>query len=416
MRSRSFLPLLLVLAALGASLWLWQGPKHTPIRIGVIHSLTGVMAESERGLVDALRLSVEELNANGGVLGQPVEMLVADSRSDPSTAANEARRLIMEERVQALFGCWTSACRKAVRTVVEEQDGVLFYPLQHEGLEQSAHIVYLGAAPNQQILPGTRWALDRFGKRAYLIGSDYVFPRIANLMVRDMVVAAGGTVEAEHYEPLSTTDFTRIAARIRHVRPDFVISTLNGASNEPFFAALLAVGLGDIPVVSFSVGEAELQAMASLRSHPAHFAVWGYFQSLPSASNQDFVESFRARFGHERVTSDPIETSYNAVRLWARAVEASGTSDPVQILNAVGRQGISAPSGTVAIDAATRHAWRRAYAGHARSDGQFDIEPISTRIVRPTPFPPYRSRDAWIQRVGGLSIIRPGPATPEDLR
>lgn len=168
-----------------------------PIRIGVVHALSGPMADSERGLVDAIHLAVDKINQDGGILGRPLEMIVADSQSDESQAAQQVARLIKDEQVSAIFACWTSSCRKAVRPIVEEHRHLMFYPLQYEGMEQSPNIVYLGAAPNQQIIPGTRWAMERFGKRVYLLGSDYIFPRAANLLIRDLVQAADGEVLAE---------------------------------------------------------------------------------------------------------------------------------------------------------------------------------------------------------------------------
>src|SRR5512138_3710792 len=187
-------------------------PSPAPIRIGVLHSLTGTMADSERPIVDAVRLAVEELNANGGLLGRPVEIDLADGRSDDAQFAREAERLIAADHVSALFACWTSSCRKAVKPVVEQHHHLMFYPLQYEGLEQSPNLYYLGAVPNQQIIPGTRWALDHLGKRAYLVGSDYIYPRTANLIIRDIVKANRGVVVGERYRPLAAQDFGAIVS------------------------------------------------------------------------------------------------------------------------------------------------------------------------------------------------------------
>ncbi|MBV5273766.1 MAG: urea ABC transporter substrate-binding protein [Lamprocystis purpurea] len=373
-----------------------------PIRIGAVHALSGVMAESERGLVDAVQLAVDEINRDGGLLERHVELMVADSRSDWTVAANQVERLILKDGVSALFGCWTSACRQAVRPVVEKHHHLLFYPLQYEGLEQSPNIVYMGSAPNQQIIPGARWALDHFGRRIYLVGSDYVFPRTANQLIRDLVIAADGEIIAERYVPLDATAFADIAADIRRQAPDAVLNTLNGTANRHFFAALAAAGADALPVVSFSMAEPELQSMRTAHVHAAHYAVWGYFQSLPHAANQRFVADFRQRFGPERVISDPVVTSYDAVRLWAAAVRAAGTPDPAQINRSIGRMGVDGPSGIVAVDAATRHLWRRVYVGRARADGQFEVTEISEAPVRPVPFPPYRGRDEWLELVRTL--------------
>ncbi len=382
-----------------------------PIRIGVVYALSGVMAESERGLVDAVRLAVEEINASGGLLDRPLEMLVADSHSDWDLAAREAERLIQQEGVSALFACWTSACRQALRPVVEAHRHLLFYALQYEGLEQSPHIIYLGAAPNQQIIPGAHWAMERFGRRVYLVGSDYVFPRTANRLIRDLVTARDGVVVAETYLPLDASQLDEVAADIRQRAPDLVLSTLNGQSNQPFFAALAAAGLDALPVVSFSLAEPELGSLLVNHYHAAHYTVWGYFQSLAGEYNQRFITAFRQRFGAERLVSDPLVTAYEGVLLWAAAVRESGTDDPVQVNLAIGRQSLAGPSGIVILDAATRHRWRRVYVGQAREDGQFDAREISQAPVRPVPFPPFRSREAW-QDVVAPPSAAPAPATP----
>lgn len=394
----------LVLAGTTALAVLWPHLMPAPpIRIGVLHSLTGTMAASEAPLVDAVRLAVEEINAAGGVLGRPVEMVVADGRSDPARFGTEAERLITQEKVSALFACWTSACRKAVKPVVEKHRHLMFYPVQYEGLEQSPRIIYLGAAPNQQIAPGARWALDNFGRRLYLVGSDYIFPRTAHRIVRDIVAAAGGSIVGERYLPLGGTEFGPIAEDIRRLKPDVVLNTINGDSNVHFFQALHAAGLEKMPVVSFSLAEHVLAAMGPEVFHPTHYAAWSYFQSLPTEPNRRFVAAFKARFGPQRVTSDPIEAAYNGVRLWAGAVEETGTETPEHVIHALEHQTVPAPSGVAAIDPATHHLWKRVNIGRALPDGQFEIVHASDAGVRPTPFPPYRSLDAWRRIEAGIA-------------
>jgi urea transport system substrate-binding protein len=417
MSSRSFrrwllLPLLLVAAGIFV---VWRPSAPAPIRVGVLHSLSGTMAASEAPLVDALRLAAEEINAGGGLLGRPLELVVADGRSDPAVFAAEAERLIVKEKVSVLFACWTSACRKAVKPVVEQHQHLMFYPVQYEGLEMSPNIIYTGAAPNQQIIPGARWAMDSFGKRVYLVGSDYVFPRAANRLIRDLVLAVGGQVEAERYRPLGATDWDAVAEEIRRLQPDVILNTINGDSNLHFFRALKGsgpAGLENIPVVSFSLAEAELQAMGAEAHHRRHFAVWSYFQTLDGEANQRFVAAFQTRFGAGRVTSDPIETSYNDVRLWANAVREVGNTDPRQVNRAMGRQSVVGPSGVVAVDAATRHLWRRVRIGQARADGQFVQVEASALALRPTPFPAYRSREEWQAIIDSLSAPASSGARP----
>jgi urea transport system substrate-binding protein len=416
MLSRRTLWIFPLLALLAAAFFIWQPTVPIPIRIGVLHSLSGTMAASERPLVDALRLAAEEINAAGGLLGRPLELLIADGRSDEAVFAAEAERLIVEEKVSVLFACWTSACRKAVKPIVEKHQHILFYPVQYEGLEQSPNIVYTGAAPNQQIIPGARWALDTFGQRIYLAGSDYIFPRTAHRLIRDLVTASGGTVLAERYRPLGSPDWQAVAEEIKRLKPDVLLNTINGDSNASFFRALKAAGLEHIPVLSFSIAEGELQAMGKALHHPRHYVVWGYFQSLPEPDNQRFVQAFKARFGDDRVTSDPIEASYNGLRLWANAVRELGRSEPRQVNRAIGRQSVPGPSGVVAVDAATRHLWRWVRIAQARPDGQFEPVETSPMAVRPTPFPAYHSRAEWQVRGDDLARRAPSNASATDAQ
>ncbi|NEX17485.1 MAG: urea ABC transporter substrate-binding protein [Halochromatium sp.] len=388
---------ILVLAA-----WLlWgRGPPVPPVRIGALHSLSGTMALSERPLVDALSLAVDEINAEGGLLGRRLELIVVDSRSEPATAAREAERLIREQRVSALFACWTSACRKAVKPVVERHDHLMFYPLQYEGLEQSPNIIYTGATANQQIIPGTAWALERFGRKVYLVGSDYVFPRTANRIVRDLVEVGGGNVLGERYLPLGATNMTAVVNDIRRLKPDLVINTINGDSNLQLFRALREAGLQDQPMLSFSVAETEL-ANADAAALTAHFGVWSYFQRLENPKNRNFVSAMRAQ--GNPVVSDPMESTYDGLRLWAQAVRDAGTSEPAFVNLAILRQTFGAPSGVVAVDAATRHLWKMVRIGQSQPDGQFKVLHSSSWPVRPTPFPVYRSRQEWERIANAMS-------------
>src|SRR3954469_4397311 len=218
---------------------IWHG-RPRPLRVGVLHSLTGTMAASEVPVQQATLLAIEELNARGGVLGRKVEAVLADSASDGATALREAQRLIDQEGIRALFGCWTSACRRSVRPAVERARIPYFYPLQYEGLEDSSYIVHCGATPNQQILPAVDWAVEHLGQRVFLVGSDYIFPRIANQLIRDHLELVRGAVAGEEYLPLGATDVQPVVEKIAAARPDVIFSTINGSANAAFFHALRA--------------------------------------------------------------------------------------------------------------------------------------------------------------------------------
>jgi len=393
-----------VVLLFAALIYSQYGRAKPSIKIGVLHSLTGTMASSETPLVDAVRLAVEEANQSGGLNGQQIEMIVADCRSDAAYCAQQAEKLITEDGVQALFGCWTSSCRKAVKQVVEKHHHLLFYPLQYEGLEQSPDIIYTGAAPNQQIIPMALWALQHQGKRFYLIGSDYIFPRTANLMIKDVLLAQGGQLLGERYVPLGASDMAVVVKEIAAQRPDFVVNTLNGDSNLHFFRALRTAGIGaeNTPVFSTSVTEVGLAAMG-VDLMTGHYAAWNYFQSLENDENKAFVARFRQRFGRERVLDDPMAASYIGVKLWVDTVRSQGSTDIVLIKTVLAQQTLLAPPGIVAVDYDTRHLWKTAYIGKARADGQFEIVWQSDTAVHPAPFPFYRSRSEWLAEQRALA-------------
>ena len=232
-----------------------------PIRVGILHSETGSLAISEIPVTDATRMGIDDLNAHGGLLGRKIQVFELDGRSDDKTFARDARVLIYQDKVSVIFGCWTSSCRKTVEPIVEQAHNVLFYPLQYEGLEDSPNVVYLGAAPNQQIIPAVKWFLDNVGPRFYLVGSDYVFPRAANAIIKDYLRLYGGKVVGEAYVPLNGANFTGIVRQIKRDRPSVIFNTVNGASNIALFMALHDAGInaGRIPVVSFSIAEEEVK-------------------------------------------------------------------------------------------------------------------------------------------------------------
>lgn len=396
-KTRRFVAALFAMALLFAALLYSQYDRIKPsIKIGVLHSLTGTMAASEAPLVDAVRLAVEEANQSGGVNGQTIEIIVADCRSDAAYCAQQAEKLITVDGVQALFGCWTSDCRKAVKPVVEKYGHLLFYPLQYEGLEQSPAIIYTGAAPNQQIIPMALWALQNQGPRFYLIGSDYIFPRTANLMVKDVLVPRGGRLVGERYKPLGAADMSEVAKEIAALRPDFVLNTLNGDSNMHFFRALHEAGISaaKVPVFSTSVAESGLADMgADLMA--GHYAAWNYFQSIGSTANKVFVDRFKQRFGKDRVLDDPMEASYIGAKLWADTARDTGSTSLVLLKSILAQQSMPAPEGIIAVDFDTLHLWKTVRIGKARTDGQFDVVWQSAQPIRPAPFPLYRSRAEW---------------------
>ena len=362
-------------------------PGGNPARIGLLHSLTGTMALSERPLLDVERLAVDEINQAGGVLGCPIEPVSADAESDPQIFAQRARELFASG-VTTLFGCWTSASRKAVRPVVEAAGGLLWYPVQYEGFEESSHIVYTGSCLNQQIAPATEWALEHVGTRFFLLGSDYVFPRTANRLIRLLVKEHGGGaggVVAERYVPLGGEDFADVIREIQQLRPQLVFNTLNGDSNLAFFRQLHAAGLSarDLPVLSVSIGETELQSLAEAAA--GHLACWNYFQSLDLPENRRFLARFQQRYGAAQVCAAPMVSAYCQLHLWKQAVEAAGSFDVAELSKHLVGQTFQGPAGELAIKA-NRHVAMSAYVGRATADGQFDIVWRSPLPIPPLPW------------------------------
>lgn len=391
--------LLLILVAIGLGL-VWTHHERTrradPIPVGILHSLTGTMAISERGVVAATRLAIDEINAAGGLLGRPLRVIVRDGASDWATFAHEAESLILGEGVQVIFGCWTSASRKTVKPVFEKYDHLLFYPVQYEGLELSPNIVYTGAAPNQQIVPAVKWAMDNLGQRFFLVGSDYVFPHAAHAIIRDQIRSLRGSVVGEYYVLLGSTEVEPVVEAIAASRPDVILNTLNGDSNVAFFKALRARGLTPdrIPTISFSIAEAELKIMGSA-DFAGDYAAWNYFQSLPGESNRRFVAAYQAKYGTNQVVTDPMEAAYLGVYLWAEAVKRSGRPDPVAVRRALPGLSVAAPGGAVSMDGQSQHLWKSVRIGRIRADGQFEVVWDSAKPVRPLPYPGYRSPGDW---------------------
>lgn len=388
---------LLMTMVVAGYLMLVSAKPQSPIKVGVLHALTGTMATSEQPLVQMLQLGVEQLNQQGGLLGRPIELVVADTESDADIAAQQAEKLIVDDQVSVVFGCWTSACRKAVKPVFEHYNHLLFYPVQYEGLETSDHIFYTGSSPNQQIVPGARWAMQQFGSRVLLVGSDYVFPRIANMILADMISANQGEIVAEFYKPLGNQEFDLLMEQIQILKPDVILNTLNGDSNYAFFNGLVASGLQDIPLMSFSVAEPELQAWEGGRL-TQHYGVWGFFQSLPDPLTRDLVSAYHQRFGKRLPVSDPMIASYLGLQLWASAVIYEQSSDPRQVNN-VYLQSLSmpAPGSMVVVERTNRHLWRHLRIGHVQPDGQYQQVYVTDRLIRPTPWPTYRTRYDWEQ-------------------
>jgi urea transport system substrate-binding protein len=374
-------------------------PRSTkpPIKVGVLHSLTGRMAAIETPVVDATLFAIEEVNRNGGVRGRPVAAYVADGQSDELVFAREAERLITQNGVGTLFGCWTSASRKTVRDVVESLDSLLFYPVQFEGMEESPNIVYTGAAPNQQILPAIRWTFGFLRKRRYfLVGSDTVFSWAANAIIRDEVQILGGEIVGEAYLSDNGANITKVVHHIAKVEPDLVVNCVSGELSIAYSRALRAAGIlpSQIPTMYFSAGELELLSLAPSES-VGDYAAWNYFQSIDRPENKAFLQRFRSRYGSWRVVSDPMEAAYLGVHLWAQAVEAANGDGARALRLSLRNQSFEAPEGLVRIDPESLYTWKTMRVAKVVVGGQLEVMWSSERPLRPEPFASSRSPASW---------------------
>ncbi|MBF0299892.1 MAG: urea ABC transporter substrate-binding protein, partial [Oligoflexia bacterium] len=370
--------------------------------------LTGTMAESEIPLKNATLMAIDEINESGGLIGKKIVPIVVDGKSDWPTSAKEAERLIVEEKVKVVFGCWTSACRKTVKPIFEKYNNLLFYPLQYEGLESSPNIIYTGATANQQIIPAIRWSYDNLGKKFFLVGSDYIFPRVANKIVKLVLEALGGTLLGEEYVLLGSNDFSKIAEKIAKTKPDVIINTINGDSNISFMKEIqkLNIWTNKTPVMFFSVGESELQAMKDLSPNlklEGNYACWNYFQSIDSVANKNFVARFKKKFGENSTINDPMFNGYLGVNLWSTAVKNSLNEDIYKNKRLLYHFAYPSPEGVVSFDRETNHLWKTVRIGKIKKDLQFEIIWSSGRPIRPRPYPETRfSRKEWKQFVEDL--------------
>ncbi|WP_238369921.1 urea ABC transporter substrate-binding protein [Heliomarina baculiformis] len=355
--------------------------QDCPIKIGVLHSLSGTMAISETTLKDTMLMLVEKQNEKGGLLGCELEAVVVDPASDWPLFAEKARELLSVEKVDVIFGAWTSVSRKSVLPVIEELNGLMFYPVQYEGEESSKNVFYTGAAPNQQAIPATDYFLEELGVEKFaLLGTDYVYPRTTNNILESYLKEKGIAEEDifVNYTPFGHSDWSKIVSDVVALGADGkkvgVISTINGDANIGFYKELAAAGVSadDIPVVAFSVGEEELSGLDTTNL-VGHLAAWNYFQSADTDVNAEFIEEWKAFAGEERVTNDPMEAHVIGFNMYVKAVEAAGTTDVDAVREAM--YGIEVPNltGGTATMLPNHHLTKPVLIGEIQEDGQFDI-------------------------------------------
>ena len=357
------------------------------VKIGLLHSLTGSMAISETSVLEAELLAVKELNASGGVLGHRIEVIQENGNSDADTFAQKARKLIEEDKVVSLFGCWTSDSRKAVKNVVEEDYSLLWYPVQYEGMEASPNIMYIGACPNQQVVPAIDYVAQNFGKRMYLIGNDYIFPQIANKIIKAQLKYLGGECVSERYFSMEETDFKEVIQDIVAKKPDVIINTLNGSSNISFFSQykLSSLSPETCPVLSFSVSENEIGQIGATNI-AGNYVAWNYFETTKNNKNAKFVSDYKKEYGYSKSIGDPIEAGYLSIYLWAAACEKAGTFDTEAVR--IASKGLSyiGPEGFVTIEGSNQHLNKVSRVGIVELDGSIEEVWASSEQFRPDPY------------------------------
>ncbi len=378
------------------------------IKVGILHSLSGTMAISETVLKDTVLMAIDEINAKGGVLGKKLEPVVVDPASNWPLFAEKTKQLLTQDKVAVIFGCWTSVSRKSVLPVVEELNGLLFYPVQYEGEELSKNVFYTGAAPNQQAIPAVEYLMSKDGggaKRFVLLGTDYVYPRTTNKILRAFLHSKGiaDTDIMEKYTPFGHSDYQTIIAKIKKFsgegKKTAVISTINGDSNVPFYKELGNAGLKatDVPVVAFSVGEEELRGVDT-KPLVGHLAAWNYFMSVKNPTNTEFTKTWatyaktKGIAGHKDkpLTNDPMEATYIGVHMWAQAVQKAGSTDTDKVIAAMAGQTFKAPSGfTATMDMKNHHLHKPVFIGEIKSDGQFNVVWKTPGPVKAKPWSPY---------------------------
>ncbi len=382
----------IVMLLIGISLILnviniYRVPPQRVVKVGVLHSRTGITSFSEIPMLNATLLAIQEINKNGGVLGRPIEPIVADGKSDPAIFAREAKKLITHDKVAVVFGCQTSATRKTVGPIFEQYNSLLFYPVEYEGLEQSPNMVYTGAVPNQHSLPATIWAMQQFGHKMYLIGSDYVYPRATNTILKDILPRLGAEIVGEEYVPLTAEQMTNSIKKIIAAKPDFIFSTIVGATLIPFFQELKAQMDGkEIPIMSSSVDDSLIRNVG-IKNIVGSYNSWNYYQSIQGTINKDFVTNMRNSFGKHQVVTDAMEAAYIGVHLWAEAVKRGRSFAKDAVLKSLKETAYKAPEGFVSVRVSNHHLYKTVRIAKISEAGTGAIIWQSRLPVEPEPYP-----------------------------
>ena len=380
--------------------WSWT---HQPIKVGILQSLTGPLADHEKNLVDIELMAIDELNSAGGLLGRKIVSIIADGKSDEFEFAQQAERLITIEKVDVIVGCWTSSSRKAVKEIIEKHKSLLLYPVRYEGAEESNNIFYTGATPNQQTIPAATWCFNNLGKRFFLMGNDYIFPYTIHKILKLHIASLGGEVVGESFVKVEETVTASLIQEILKTQPQVICSTLDGNSNVTFFKELLNAGVTPekIPTMSFSMGEPEIQHVAR-QSVVGAYTATTYYQRMRNTENLILVKNFKKQYGQNRTINDAMCCAYSLVHMWAMAVKSSKTTKIETIITTLKSVFYQSPSGLIYFDN-NNHIWQSIFICKVDFEGQLiAVWDTGNQQIRPEPFPPYLTKKEWLEFLNGL--------------
>ncbi len=375
------------------SLFGFEYIQKEKIKIGIIHSQSGTMAMSEKSVLDATIFAIEQINAEGGILGKKLEAVVVDGKSS-DTGFEEALDILLKNGVTTIFGGWTSSSRKAMKTALEKEDALLFYPIQYEGFESSENIIYLGLTPNQQVIPTINYAVEKFGRTLFLVGSDYIYPQVTNKFINSVTEYFNLKIVGEEYKLLGATNFDDTIEKIKSQKPSFIINTLNGDSNIAFFKALSDnnISLINTPVFSFSITENELEKISQYigtKALEGSYLTWSYFSSIESKENQELKSLFKKRFGNDIIVTDPMYTAYMGVKLYEQNVKKHGCYKTKTTKKNLAKESIGGVAGVVAMDAKNNHTWKEVRIAKINADAKAVVIWESEALQKAKPFPEY---------------------------
>lgn len=380
-----------------------EAQKQETVKVGVLFSQTGPMSIEDKPIFETVVMAIDEINASGGLLGYTLKIIPYDAGSNFEKYAIGARELLEKDKVVVIFGSGDSVARRNVRPIVEERESILIYPLAYEGGGLSENIVYVGPAPNQQIIPGTVWAMQNLGRRFFVVGTDSIYSHVVHAIIKDLIYALSGEVIGEEYVPVEDNpNFDSLIENINASHPEVILNTIEGVTNLNFFKALREAGISseDIPMISFDFTENSLKYLSGV-SMEGDYAVWSYFQTIESKANETFEQNFYARYGKGRSIDDPMQSMYAGINIWAQAVREAGSFLSTKVLKNIGNQSYTAPSGLIYMDPDTHGAYRPVRIGRVQ-DKEFKIIWDSHMSVVPTQYTIFRTPQAWDELIKDL--------------